>query len=137
MRGGAGEAFDRGGQVGVGGGVSGEGSAQLGENLLKIQGVDGADEACGLVAVEDADLTAWAKDAVQLGEAFGVVGKVAEAEGGGDEVEGLVGVGQVEGVGLDEGGVGVGVFLPGVGEHAGGEIEAGDGRVGGGSGTVG
>ena len=84
-------------------------------------------EAVGLVAFEDAELAAGAEDAVDFGEAGGVVGEVAEAEGGGDEVEGVVGVGEVHGVAFDPEGVGGGELGAGAGEHFGGEVEAGDG----------
>jgi hypothetical protein len=69
--------------------------------VVEVERVEPADEAAGLVALEDGDLAAGAKDAVEFGEAVGVAGEVAEAEGGGDEVDGGVGEREMEGVGFD------------------------------------
>jgi hypothetical protein len=60
---------------------------------------------------------------VQLGEAFGVAGEVAEAEGAGDEVDGGVGEGEMEGVGLDGADVAAGELGAREGEHVAGEVD--------------
>ena len=89
--GGAGEAGHGVGEIGVGCGVSGDEAAEAGQDLLEVEVVERAGEAGGLVEVEDADLAAGAEDAVEFGEACFVVAEVAEAEGRGDEVDGVVG----------------------------------------------
>ena len=129
----AGEALDGGGEVAVGGGVAGDEAAEPGEDGFEVEVVEGAGEAFGLVAVEDAELAAGAEDAVDLGEAFFVVGEVAEAEGGGDEVDGVVGEGEMEGVGFDGDDVVGGELFGAAGEHLVGEV---DGEDGGGVGGV-
>ena len=52
--------------------------------------------------LEDGDGAAGFEDAVYFAEAGFVVGEVAEAECRGDQVKGLVGEGEAEGVGLDQ-----------------------------------
>ena len=73
------------------------------------------------------ELAAWAEDAVEFGEAFLVVGEVAEAEGGGDEVDGGVGDGEMKGVGFDGNDVVRGEFFCAAGEHVVGEVDGEDG----------
>ncbi len=73
-----------------------------------------------MVALENAELAAGAEDAVDFGEALFVVGEIAEAEGGGDEVDGGVGDGEVEGVGFDGEDVLAGEFLLSRGRASGG-----------------
>src|SRR5271154_5429578 len=124
---GAGKAFDTGRKVAVGAGVAGDEAAEFGQNLFEVEGVESADEARGLVAVEDADLAAGAEDAMELGEALLVVGEVAEAEGGGDQVDGVVGEWEVEGVGLDGEDVVRGELLGAAAKHVVGEVEGEDG----------
>ena len=51
---GAGEAFDRGVEVTVGGGVTGDETAEFGKDGFEVEVVDGAGEAFGLVALQDA-----------------------------------------------------------------------------------
>ena len=70
---------------------------------------------------------------MDFGEAFFVVGEVAEAEGGGDEVDGVVGEGQMEGVGFDGDDVVRRRIFLAEGEHLVGEVygEDGGGRCGG------
>ncbi len=123
----AGEAFDRGGEIAVGGGLAGDEAAYAGEDFLEIEVIEGSDEAFGLVAVEDADLAAGAEDAEEFGEALFVVGEVAEAEGGGDEVDGVRGDGEMEGVGLDGDDVVGGELFCSAGEHLVGEVYGQDG----------
>jgi len=126
------EAFDGGVEVAVGVAVAGDESAQFGEDGFEVDVVDCAGEAFGLVALEDAELAAGAEDAEDLGEAFFVVGEVAEAEGGGDEVDGGVGDWKVEGVGLDGKDVLACKFFLAEGEHLVGEVDGEDwGGVGG------
>ncbi len=96
----AGEAFDGGVEVAVGAFVAGDEAAETGQDGFEVDVVERAGEAFGLIALEYAELAAGAEDAEDLGEAFVVVGEVAEAEGGGDEVDGCVGDGEVEGVGF-------------------------------------
>ena len=64
---------------------------------------------------------------MEFGEAFLVVGEVAEAEGGGDEVDGGVGDGEMEGVGFDGDDVVSGEFSAPQGEHVVGEVDGEDG----------
>ena len=64
---------------------------------------------------------------MEFGEAFFVVGEVAEAEGGGDEVDGGVGEGEVEGVGFDGEDVVRGEFFCAEREHLVGEVDGEDG----------
>jgi len=97
----AGEAFDRGVEVAVGALVAGDEAAETGQDRFEVDVVECAGEAFGLVAFEDAKLAARAEDAEDLGEAFVVVGEVAEAEGRGDEVDGGVGDWEVECVGFN------------------------------------
>ena len=123
----AGEAFYGGGEVGVGCGLAGDEAAYAGEDYFEVEVVEGSDEAFGLVAVEDADLAAGAEDAEEFGEALFVVGEVAEAEGGGDEVEGVRGDGEVEGVGFYGDDVEAGKFFCSEGEHLVGEVDGEDG----------
>jgi hypothetical protein len=132
----AGEAFDRGVEVAVGAFVAGDEAAETGQDGLEVDVVEGAGEALGLVALEDAELAAGAQDAKDLGEAFVVVGEVAEAEGGGDEVDGGVGYGEVEGVGFDGGYVVRAEFLDAESEHLVGEVYGEDGGGSGGGGAV-
>ena len=90
----AGEALDGGVEVAVGGLVAGDEAAEFRQDGFEVEVVDGAGEAFGLVALEDAELAAGAEDAEDFGEAFFVVGEIAEAEGGGDEIDGGVGEGR-------------------------------------------
>src|ERR1035441_8925403 len=82
---GAGEALDRVRQVRVCRRVSRDDAAERGQDAVEVEGVEPADEAAWMVEFEDGDLAAGAQHAVELGEAVGVAGEVAEAEGGGDE----------------------------------------------------
>ena len=54
-----------------------------------------------MVALEDAELTAGAEDAEDFGEGFFVVGEVAEAESGGNKIDGGVGEWEVKSVGFN------------------------------------
>ena len=101
MRGGRGKRSTEAVKVAVGGRFAGDETAEPGEDGFEVEVVECAGEAFGLVGFEDAKLAAGAEDAVEFGEAFFVVGEVAEAEGGGDEVDGGVSDGEVEGVGFD------------------------------------
>jgi hypothetical protein len=78
------EAFDGGVEVAVGAFVAGDEAAETRQDGLEVDVVERAGEAFGLVAFEDSELAAGAQDAKNLGEAFVIVGEVAEAEGGGD-----------------------------------------------------
>ena len=64
---------------------------------------------------------------MEFGEAFFVVGEIAEAEGGGDEIDGGVGDGEVEGVGFDREDVVRGELFCAEGEHLVGEVNGEDG----------
>jgi hypothetical protein len=123
----AGKALDRGGQVTVSGGLAGDEAAEFGEDGLEVEVVECAGEAFGLVAFEDAELTAGAQDAVEFGEALFVVGEVAEAEGGGDKIDGGVGEREVEGVGFDGDDVVGSEFFCAEREHLVGEVDGKDG----------
>jgi hypothetical protein len=123
----AGELHHRVGQVGVGTGFAGDQAAEGRQDVVEVERVEPADEASGLVALEDGNLASGAEDAVEFGEACGVAGEVAEPEGGGDEVDGVVGEGEVEGVGFDGEDVAVEEFGLGEGEHLVGEVGGEDG----------
>src|ERR1700735_5590258 len=97
----AGEAFDRSGKVAVGARVAGDEAADFGKDGFEVEIVERAGEAFRLVALEDADLAAGAEDAEVFGETLFVVGEVAEAEGGGDEVDRGVSEREMEGIGFD------------------------------------
>jgi hypothetical protein len=122
----AGEAFDRCGKIGVGANVAGDEAAYFGQDGFEVDVIERAYEAIGLIAFEDSDLAARAEDAVEFGEAFLVVGKVAEAEGGGDEVDGGVGDGEMQRVGFDGDDVVWGEFFCAAGEHLVGEVDGED-----------
>ena len=62
MRGGRGKRATECGEIGVGGGLAGDEAAERGEDVVEVEVVEGADEAFGLVALEDADLAAGAED---------------------------------------------------------------------------
>ena len=104
----------RSGEVGVGFAVAGEDGADAGEDLAKIPAVEGAEDAVGgLGEFEDGESAAGFEEAEHFAEAVFVIGEIAEAESGGEEVEGIVGEGEAEGVGFEEGGArrGFGVSL--------------------------
>jgi len=67
---------------------------------------------------------------VEFGEAIFVAGQIAEAVGDGDEVDGIVGQGQMERVGFDGEDVEAGEFFRAEGEHSVGEVEGEDGGDG-------
>ena len=117
------ELEDRVGKVGVGAALAGDEAAERGQDVVEIRGVEQANEAAGLIALKDCDFAAGAKDAVEFGEAVGVAGEVPEAEGGGDEVDGVVGEREMEGVGLDGQDVVRGELLSAAAEHVVGEVE--------------
>ena len=73
---------------------------------------------------------------MEFGKAFFVVGEVAEPEGRGDEIDGGVGYGQVEGVGFNGDDVVRGEFFLAEGEHLVGEVDGQDGGSLGGGGAV-
>src|SRR5665213_911228 len=98
---GAGEAGHGVGEIGVGCRVSRDEAAEARKDLLEVEVIERAGKAGGLVEVEDADLAAGAQDAVEFGETCLVVAQVTEAEGRGDEVDGVVGDGEMESIGLD------------------------------------
>src|SRR5271168_2673151 len=80
----AGEALDGSVEVAVGAFVAGDETAETGQDGLEVDVVERASKAFGLVALEYAELATGTQDAEDLGEAFVIVGEVAEAEGGGD-----------------------------------------------------
>ena len=80
-----------------------------------------------MVGFEDAELAAGAENTEEFGEALFVVGEVAEAEGGGDEVDGGVGDGEMEGVGFDGDYVVWGELFCAPGEHLVREVDGEDG----------
>lgn len=100
---GAEKAGDGVGEIGVGGAVAGEPAADARQNAAEVPAVEIAEEIVGrLGEVEDGERAAGLEDAVNFAQASFVVGEIAEAESGGDEVEGFVGEGETEGVGFDE-----------------------------------
>ena len=101
--GGAEEAGDGVGKISVGGAVAGEPAADAREDAAEIPAIQIAEDVVGrLGEVQDGDGAAWLEDAMDFAQAGFVVGKIAEAESGGDEVEGFVGEGEAEGVGFGE-----------------------------------
>lgn len=125
-----GELVDGAGEVFVGGAVAGDEGGEAGEDFLEVEIIEGAEEAGGLGEFEDVEVPAGVEGAVEVGEGGGAVGEVAETEGngdgvGGDEGEGLGGVGLLEGDGVVARGE---FFLSGdcLVEHGLAEIEAED-----------
>ena len=98
---GRGEIEDGAGEVGVGGGVAGDDAADAREDAREVETICGAKKrSARLGELEDGKAAARLEDAKEFGKAAVVVGEVAEAEGGGEEVEGGVGEGKREGVGF-------------------------------------
>ena len=83
-----------------------------------------------MVAFKDAHLTSGTENAKDLGKGIGIVGQVAEAERGGNQVEAGVGVGEVHGIAFNPESVCRGVLCAGSLEHFGGEVETGNGFYG-------
>src|SRR5579859_7048197 len=97
------EARDGFWQVGVGGVVSREETADAGEDFAKIPTIERAEKAGGRFSeLENGDGAAGLEDAMNFAEAGFVIGEIAEAEGGGNEVEGAVSERKAESVGLEE-----------------------------------
>ena len=93
---------------------------------MKVEAV-GVEEGRGWEAeVQDQEVSARTEDAMHFSEGVGPGAHVAEAEGDGEGIEGVVGEGEVEGVGDD--GV-LESFASGLFEH--GFAEVGTGDVGG------
>lgn len=88
---GSGESVDGFRKIFVGAGLAVERATDGGKNAAEIELVELAEEAIRLAEVEDADLAAGTEDARELTQAGVVVGEIAEAEGGGDEIDGGVG----------------------------------------------
>ncbi len=117
-------------EIGIGVAATAEEGPNAGEDVEAVEVVDGAEGGVGgCREFENGGGAAGAEDAVEFGDAFAVVGEVAEAEGAGDEVEGGVGEGEGEGVGFEEGGAGA--FGLGGGEHGVAEVGAEDGALAG------
>ena len=68
-----------------------------------------------------------AQHAMELAQSGFVIGEIAEAEGGGDEVEAAVRQRKMEGVGFDDGGIVVAKLFRGAREHGVGKIGGEDG----------
>jgi len=97
------ETGDGFGEVGVGVFVAREPGAETRKHAAEVPAVEIAEEIVGrLGEFEDGDSAAGFEDAMDFAEAGFVVGEIAEAKGGGDEVEGGVGEGEAEGVGFGE-----------------------------------
>jgi hypothetical protein len=128
------EAGDGCGEIFVGGGIAGEQATDTREDFGEIPAVCVAKKTVGrLSELEDGDGGAGFEDAMNFAEASLVVGEVAEAESGGDGVEGVAGEGEAEGVGFKErdrsdfgGGGLVSRFFFGADEHGMSEIGAQD-----------
>ena len=98
------KARDGVGEVSVSGAVAGEPAANAREDTAKIRAVKIADKIVGrLGEFEDSDGAARLENAMHFLEAGIVVGKITEAEGGGDQIEGLIREGKAEGVGFGDG----------------------------------
>jgi len=101
--GGAEEAGDRVGEIRVGGAVAGEPAANAREDAAEVPAVEIAEDIVRrLNEVKDGERAAGFEDAMDFAKAGFVVGEIAEAESGCDEVEGCVGEGEAEGVGFGE-----------------------------------
>ena len=133
------EAGDGVGQIGVRGAVSGEPAADPRKDAAEIPAIQIAEQVVGWFGeVEDGQRAAGFEDAMDFAQAGVVVGEIAEAESGGDEVEGFIGEGEAQGVGFDEwesrrrGQAGMAAaddaLGAGAGEHGVGEIGANDPR---------
>jgi len=122
-----GEAVDRGVEVAVCGCIAGDETAEFRQNGFEVEVVNCAGEAFGLVALEDTELAAGAEDTEDFGEGLFVVGEIAEAEGGGDEVDGGVAKREMKGIGFDGEDVSAGKFFLSQGEHLVGEVDREDG----------
>src|SRR6185437_5625642 len=81
-----------------------------------------AEDAAGFAEVENAELASGAQHAMEFAQARFVVGEIAEAEGGGDEVERIIRKRQMEGVGLDGDSIVVAELLRAACQHGVGEI---------------
>jgi len=94
---GRGKFLNRVGKVGVGGGIAGDGAADARKNAREIEAIRGTEHgALRLGEFENGKAAAGIEDAEKLGKAAAIVGKIAEAKGSGEEVEGRVGAGQSE-----------------------------------------
>jgi hypothetical protein len=120
------EACDGGVEIRVGAGVAGYQTAEPGEKGFEVEIVDCTEEAFWLVALEDAELATRTEDAEEFGKPLLIVGEVAKAEGGGDEIDGGVGEGKVKSVAFDGDDVVTGKFLFAEGEHLVGEVDGED-----------
>lgn len=110
-------------EIGIGVAAAAEKGTDPGEDLEAVKIVNGAEGGVGWRReFENGGGAAGAEDAVEFGDAFAVVGEVAEAEGAGDEVEGGVGEREGKGVGFEE--RGAGAFGLGGGEHGVAEVGA-------------
>ena len=99
---GRGEFEDGAGEVGVCGRVAGDGAADARKDAREVETIRGAEKrAARLGELKDGKAAARLEDAEEFGEAAVVVGEVAEAEGGGEEVEGGVGEGKRERVSFE------------------------------------
>jgi hypothetical protein len=105
---------------------------------MEIEAVESTQEAgARFVGFEDGEGAAGAEDTMHFDEGEIVIGEVTKSEGGGYEVDGGVGDGEVHGVGFDcEGGGGGRTRSEAgaaAGEHGVREIDGEDGRCGGGT----
>ncbi len=105
---------------------------------MEIEAVESTKEAgARFVGFQDSEGAAGAEDAMHFDEGEIVIGQVTKSEGGGDEVDGGVGDGEVHGVGLDgEGGWGGRIrseASAAAGKHGVRKIDGEDGRCGGGT----
>jgi len=97
------EAGDGFGEVGVGGVVSRDETAEAGEDFAKIPTIERAEKAGGRFGeLENGDGAAGLEDAMDFAEAGFVIGEIAKAEGGGNEVEGAVSERKAESVGFEK-----------------------------------
>ena len=132
------------GKVSVGGSVAGNEAAEFGKNLPAVETVEVTEKARGgLGEFKNGQSAAGLEDAADFPEAVFIIGEIAEAEGGGNQIEGAAGKRKAEGVSLQEekarDRVGRDGFFVGAREHGVGEVgtnDAGFGVTGEGEGKI-
>ena len=89
-------------QIRIGAGDSRQAVADGRQNAAEVERVELAEQASGFAEVENTEFASGSEDTVELVESSAVVGEVAKAEGRGDEVDGVVGERQIQGIGFDD-----------------------------------
>jgi len=100
----AGEFLDGSGEIGIGGGPSGNCRAHLRQDVPKIKAKERAEQsAARLGTFQDSQFSAGPKEPEEFAETGGVAGQIAEAEGKGDQMEAAGSDGEIQGVGFQPG----------------------------------